>query len=86
MQLFKKIKQITHLMKHIDFKELGEISEKIDLPKIMKSVGELDENQLNGLKKMQHQDTTSETRARRNKVGSVHSHQFREQALRLDWC
>ncbi|WP_047550602.1 acyl-CoA dehydrogenase family protein [Psychroserpens sp. Hel_I_66] len=52
MQLFKKIKQITHLMKHIDFKELGEISEKIDLPKIMKSVGELDENQLNGLTKM----------------------------------
>ena len=39
-------------MKHIDFKELGEISEKIDLPKIMKSVGELDENQLNGLTKM----------------------------------
>ncbi|GGG56626.1 acyl-CoA dehydrogenase family protein [Bizionia arctica] len=52
MELFKKIKQITHLMKQIDFKELGEISEKIDLPKIMKSVGELDDNQLKGLMKM----------------------------------
>jgi glutaryl-CoA dehydrogenase len=39
-------------MKEVDFKELGEISEKIDLPKIMKTVGELDEKQLNGLMKM----------------------------------
>ncbi|REE25764.1 acyl-CoA dehydrogenase family protein [Winogradskyella pacifica] len=52
MEFFKKIKQITHLMKQVDFKELGEISEKIDLPKIMKSVGELDDNQLKGLMKM----------------------------------
>lgn len=52
MELFKKIKQITHLMKHIDFSELGEISQKIDLPKIMKSVGELDDAQLKGLMKM----------------------------------
>ena len=52
MEFFKKIKQITHLMKHIDFNELGEISQKIDLPKIMKSVGELDDVQLKGLMKM----------------------------------
>lgn len=52
MEFFKKIKHITHLMKQIDFKELGVISEKIDLPKIMKSVGELDDNQLKGLMKM----------------------------------
>ncbi|TYC14919.1 acyl-CoA dehydrogenase [Bizionia gelidisalsuginis] len=52
MEFFKKIKQITHLMKQIDFNELGEISKKIDLPKIMKSVGELDDNQLKGLMKM----------------------------------
>ncbi|WP_179334776.1 acyl-CoA dehydrogenase family protein [Winogradskyella costae] len=52
MEFFKKIKHITHLMKQIDFKELGEISKKIDLPKIMKSVGELDDNQLKGLMKM----------------------------------
>ncbi|MEZ4803735.1 MAG: acyl-CoA dehydrogenase family protein [Gelidibacter sp.] len=52
MQLFNKIKSIIHLMKEVDFKELGEISEKIDLPKIMKTVGELDDKQLNGLMKM----------------------------------
>lgn len=52
MELFKKIKQITHLMKQVDFNELGKISEKIDLPKIMKSVGELDDTQLKGLTKM----------------------------------
>ncbi|WP_452225248.1 acyl-CoA dehydrogenase family protein [Lacinutrix chionoecetis] len=52
MELFKKIKQITHLMKEVDFKELAKISEKIDLPKIMKSVGELDDAQLKGLMKM----------------------------------
>ncbi|WP_179344535.1 acyl-CoA dehydrogenase family protein [Winogradskyella ursingii] len=52
MKLFNKIKQITHLMKQVDFDELGKISEKIDLAKIVKSVGELDDNQLNGLMKM----------------------------------
>ncbi|MEB3345992.1 acyl-CoA dehydrogenase family protein [Aquimarina gracilis] len=52
MQLFKNMKQIIHLMKEVDFKELGQISEKIDLPKIMKSVGELNDTQLNGLMKM----------------------------------
>ncbi len=52
IQLFNKIKTIIHLMKEVDFKELGEISKKIDLPKIMKTVGELDEKQLNGLMKM----------------------------------
>ena len=39
-------------MKEVDFKELGKISEKIDLPKIMKSVGELNDTQLNGLMKL----------------------------------
>ena len=52
MQLFKNMKQIIHLMKEVDFKELGKISEKIDLPKIMKSVGELNDTQLNGLMKL----------------------------------
>ncbi|CDF78630.1 glutaryl-CoA dehydrogenase [Formosa agariphila KMM 3901] len=52
MEFFKKIKQITHLMKQVDFAELNEISEKIDLPKIMKSVGELDDTQLKGLTKL----------------------------------
>ncbi|MEZ4793847.1 MAG: acyl-CoA dehydrogenase family protein, partial [Gelidibacter sp.] len=52
MKLFNKIKSIIQLMKEVDLKELGEISEKIDLPKIMKTVGELDDKQLNGLMKM----------------------------------
>ena len=52
IQLYKNIKQIIHLMKEVDFNELGKISEKIDLPKIMKSVGELNDTQLNGLMKM----------------------------------
>ncbi|MFB9054777.1 acyl-CoA dehydrogenase family protein [Formosa undariae] len=52
MEWFKKIKHITHLMKQVDFNELSQISEKIDLPKIMKSVGELDDDQLKGLTKL----------------------------------
>ncbi len=52
MHLFKNMKQIIHLMKEVDFKELSKISEKIDLAKIMKSVGELNDAQLNGLTKM----------------------------------
>src|SRR5690606_27765064 len=47
-----KIKSIINLMKEIDFDDLSRISETIDLPKIMKTVGELDENQLDGLMKM----------------------------------
>ncbi|MHA7941534.1 acyl-CoA dehydrogenase family protein [Formosa sp. 3Alg 14/1] len=52
MEWFKKIKHITHLMKQVDFKELSQISEKIDLPRIMKSVGELNDDQLKGLTKL----------------------------------
>lgn len=52
MKLFHKVKSIIQLMKDVDFKELAEISEKIDLGAIMKTVGELDETQLNGMMKM----------------------------------
>jgi len=52
MEFFRKIKQVISLMKNVDFDDLSKISEKIDLPKIMKTVGELDEKQLNGLVKM----------------------------------
>ena len=52
MQLFSKIKKVIHLMKQVDFEELSKISEKIDLSEIMKTVGELNETQLNGLMKM----------------------------------
>lgn len=52
MELFKKIKQAIHLMKDIDLQELNKISQKVDLPKVMKTVGELNESQLNSLLKM----------------------------------
>ncbi len=52
MKLFHKVKSIIQLMKDVDFKELSEISKKIDLAAIMKTVGELDEKQLNGMMKM----------------------------------
>ncbi len=52
MRLFNKIKKVIHLMKEVDFNQLNEISEKIDLPLIMKTVGELDDKQLDGLMKM----------------------------------
>lgn len=52
MELFKNIKQIIHLMKTVDFKELGEMSTRIDLPKIMKTVGELNQTEIDGMMKM----------------------------------
>ena len=52
MSIFSKIKQAIHLMKDIDLEALGELSKKVDLPEIMKTVGELDDRQLEGLMKM----------------------------------
>lgn len=51
MKLLTKLKSIINLMKEVDFADLNKISEKIDLPKIMKTVGELDDKQLDGLLK-----------------------------------
>ncbi len=52
MSLFSKIKQTIHLMKDIDLDALGKLSQKVDLSEIMKTVGELDDRQLQGLMKM----------------------------------
>src|SRR5690606_23158242 len=52
MSIFSKIKQTLHLMKEIDLNALGKLSQKVDLPEIMKTVGELDDKQLAGLMKM----------------------------------
>ncbi|CAL1518399.1 acyl-CoA dehydrogenase family protein [Chitinophaga sp. MM2321] len=49
---FSKLKSTYHLLKSIDFKMLGKLSEKVDLSQVMKSVAQMDENQLNGLMKM----------------------------------
>jgi glutaryl-CoA dehydrogenase len=50
--MFSKIKEVYNLFKHIDFKTLGKLSEKIDLPKVMDAVAHLDDKQLAGLMKM----------------------------------
>lgn len=52
MSIFKKIKQTISLMQNIDLDALGKLSQKVDLPEIMKTVGELDDRQLAGLMKM----------------------------------
>lgn len=52
MSIFSKIKQSLRLMKEIDLDALSELSKKVDLSEIMKTVGELDDRQLEGLMKM----------------------------------
>lgn len=52
MSIFSKIKQSIRLMKEIDLDALSELSKKVDLSEIMKTVGELDDRQLEGLMKM----------------------------------
>jgi len=46
------IRQAFHLLKNIDFDQLGRISSKIDLPKVMDTVGKMNDQQLAGLMKM----------------------------------
>jgi glutaryl-CoA dehydrogenase len=52
MSLFKKIRQTISLMQNVDLDALGKISQKVDLPEMMKTVGALDERQLQALMKM----------------------------------
>lgn len=46
------IRQAFHLVKNIDFEQLGRLSEKIDLPKVMATVGKMNDQQLAGLMRM----------------------------------
>lgn len=46
------IRQAFHLVKNIDFEQLGRLSEKIDLPKVMATVGQMNDQQLAGLMRM----------------------------------
>ncbi|ACU60790.1 acyl-CoA dehydrogenase family protein [Chitinophaga pinensis] len=46
------IRQAFHLLKNIDFEQLGRLSEKIDLPKVMATVGKMNDQQLSGLMRM----------------------------------
>src|SRR5690554_532332 len=52
MSIFTKIKQSFRLMQEIDLEALGKLSEKVDLSEVMKTVGELDDRQLQGLLKL----------------------------------
>lgn len=52
MSFFSKIKQSLRLMKDIDLDALSKLSKKVDLSEVMKSVGELDDKELQGLMKM----------------------------------
>ncbi len=49
---FSKLRNAYHLFKSVDFKMLARLSEKVDLSKVMASVAQMDETQLNGLMKM----------------------------------
>lgn len=49
---FSTIRQAFHLLKNIDFEQLGHIAEKVDLPKVMAAVGKMNDQQLAGLMKM----------------------------------
>ncbi len=52
MSIFSKIKQGYSLIKEIDLDALAKLSQKVDLSEIMKTVGELDDRELQGLMKM----------------------------------
>ncbi len=52
MAFFQKIKNAYHLFKSIDVEQLNHLSQKIDLAEVMKTVGNLNDEQLSGLIKM----------------------------------
>jgi glutaryl-CoA dehydrogenase len=56
MSVFSKIKGAFHLMKNIDMEQLSALNKKIDLAKVVETVGKLDDSQLKGLMKMLSQD------------------------------
>lgn len=52
MALFSKIKQTIRMLKSVDLDKLAALNQKIDLEKVMDTVGKLDDRQLAGLTKM----------------------------------
>ena len=52
MSIFSKIKGTIDLMRKIDLEKLAALNAKVDLSKVMDTVGELDDRQLAGLMKM----------------------------------
>lgn len=49
---FSKIRNAIELFKSIDFDQLSEISQKVNLPKLMENFSKLDDKQLKGMMKM----------------------------------
>src|ERR1700759_3629415 len=52
MALFSNIKQAYRLFQQIDLSALSNVSAKVDLAKVMHTVSNMDDRQLNGLMKM----------------------------------
>ncbi|RYD74421.1 MAG: acyl-CoA dehydrogenase, partial [Sphingobacteriales bacterium] len=50
--IFSSLKYAYNLFKHIDFDKLEAISKKVDLPKMVETISNLDEKQLSGMMKM----------------------------------
>jgi glutaryl-CoA dehydrogenase len=50
--IFSSLKNVYHLFKHIDFKQLDVLAKKVDLPKMVKTISALDGRQLAGMIKM----------------------------------
>ncbi|HEY4110713.1 acyl-CoA dehydrogenase family protein [Puia sp.] len=50
--VFSKLKQAYHLFKDVDLDQVGRLASKVDLPAVLKTVGKMDERQLQGLMKM----------------------------------
>lgn len=54
--LFSKIRDAVHLFQTIDFDQLNELSQKVDLAKMLKGFSHLDDQQIKGLQKMMDSD------------------------------
>ena len=73
-----KIKQAYQLFKSIDLDQLGKISKKVDLQKLMEGFSKLDDNQLKGLQKLM------ESNGRPKKALPEINGDFYELSLRLN--
>lgn len=50
--MIKKLKNIIQLLRSVDLEQIEKISQKVDLPAIMKAVSKMEDSQLKGLSKM----------------------------------
>ncbi|KGE13776.1 acyl-CoA dehydrogenase family protein [Sphingobacterium deserti] len=50
--MIKKLKNIIQLLRTVDLEQIEKLSQKVDLPSVMKAVSKMEDNQLKGLMKM----------------------------------